>query len=236
MSYFSLPGFSNSYPVYKPLNQGFQTCMDCYTCKLKVEGKGSIKVQPDTAVVNLGVVTEDKQLEYAQEENTKKVTEVLNTLRRMGVSQKDIETQSYIIDPQYDYVDGKQVFRGYKVLHSLQVTVRDVDKIGEIIDKAVESGANIVNRINFTVSEPSKLYQQALKAAIDDALVKAITIGKKLKICVSQVPVNIVEKGYKTGVPFETTFSKAPEIVTPIQPGQIDITAWIEAVFAYVTF
>lgn len=173
------------------------------------------------------------QLKLAQEQNAIKISEIINTLKRLGVSSEDIETQAYIIDPQYDYIDGKQVFRGYKVVHSLKVTIRDVDRIGEIIDEAVASGANTVDNIRFIVSEPSKYYQQALTAAIDDALVKAMTIGRKLKINVSEIPAQITEESYQYISPVQPALLQVSGGATPIQIGQVDITARIWAIFAY---
>jgi len=201
--------------------------------KLKVTGEGSIKVRPDTALAILGVITENSQLRLAQEQNTIKVNQILNTLRMMMVSMNDIETQAYNISPQYDYVDGKQVFRGYRVEHTLKIVVKDITKVGEVIDGAVESGANIVNSIRFIASEPSKYYQKALTAAIDDALLKAMTIGRKFNIKIFHIPLVITEQNYQYSSPVQSVLLQAAESTTPIQVGQIDITARIEAVFTY---
>lgn len=233
MSYIPMARASNQgLAHYLPVS-GLQACADPRACKLKVEGRGTIRVQPDTAVIIIGVSTEDVQLRTAQEENTRITTAVLNTLRNLGVPSRDITTQAYVIEPQYDFIDGRQVFRGYRVLHSLRITIRDINRIGEIIDSAVASGANIVNNISFTVSDPSLYYRQALNAAIDDAQAKAVVIGRKLNIAVSQVPVQITEEDYQYVTPIQPFLAQAAPMTTPIQAGQIEITARIEAVFAY---
>lgn len=231
MAYSCLPSGVNNYYSYIPF-PGIQACSNICTCRLKVEGIGSIKVQPNMAIVVLGVVTENKQLKLAQEENAARMTAVLSTLRVMGIPSEDIQTQSYNITPQYDFIEGKQVFRGYRVEHLLEVTIRDMNKIGEIIDAAVQSGANQVNSIKFSISNPSIYYQQALNAAVDDALMKARTLGGKLNIEVSQVPIQIVEMGYESGGPIPMMY-QAVGATTPIQTGQIEISARIEAIFAY---
>ena len=201
-------------------------------CRLKVEGKGSIRVQPDTAVVYLGVVTENKQLRLAQEENAAKMTAVLRVLRSMGVPSENIQTQAYHITSQYDFIEGQQIFRGYRVEHMLEVRISDMSSVGGIIDAAVQNGANQVNSINFSVSNPSVYYQQALNAAVDDAIAKAGTLGRELNITVSQVPVQIIEMGYEPG-PIVPLMYQAAAPATPVQPGLIEITARIEAVFVY---
>ncbi len=231
MAYSSLPSGINNYYSNIPVS-GMLACWNPYSCKLKVEGTGHIKVQPDLAIVVLGVVTENKELKLAQEENTAKMNAVLRTLREMGIPSEDIQTQSYNITPQYDFIEGKQVLRGYRVEHLLEITIRDMSKIGAIIDTAVQNGANQVNSIRFSVGNPSVYYQQALNAAVDDALTKAGTLGRKLNIAVSQVPVQIVEMGYEAG-PIVPLMYQTAATTTPIQTGQIEITARIDAIFAY---
>ncbi|HEY9059875.1 MAG TPA: SIMPL domain-containing protein [Pseudobacteroides sp.] len=235
MSY--IPGLRAQTPqtIYSIYFKGFHTCNGYFQCKMKVDGNGSIKVKPDTAIILLGVTTEDMQLKSAQEQNSIKVNEIINSLVKLGVSSDNMETQSYTINPQYDFIEGKQVFRGYNVTHILKITVKDMDKIGEVIDKAVSSGANTVNDINFIVSEPSIYYQQALTAAIDDALIKAKTIARRLNVIVSQVPIRIMEESYQCNIqPQPFVLHTSADTTTPIQTGQAEITARIEAIFTYI--
>jgi len=231
MSYFSL---SLPQGIYNSCHfiPGVQACVDPYSCKLKVEGTGSIKVKPDKVAVILGVITENKQLKLSQEENMKKMTAVLQTLKSMGIPSKNIQTQIYNITPQYDFIEGKQVFRGYRVEHMLEIIIRDIGKIGSVIDASVESGANQVNSIRFSVENPSQYYQQALKAAVDDALAKAETFSAKLNIRICRVPVQIIES-YKPDSPIVPLMYEAAAFSTPVQEGQIQVSARIEAIFAY---
>jgi uncharacterized protein len=237
MTYTPMYGYCmpNNMSCYSAVS-GMQACMDPYACKLKVEGTGTVRVEPDLAVVILGVVTEDTQLANVQKENARRIADILSTLERMGIDKKDIQTQAYTIDPQYDYVEGRQVFRNYRVVHNLSITVRNVAQIGEIIDAAVQSGANTVNSIRFTVSDPSRLYQQALNAAVEDAQFKAATIAGKLNIQVSRVPVQLTELSISNGTPVPKLYIQAAEVSTPVQPGQIEIAARVEATFTYVSY
>lgn len=227
----SYPSPAYSLSSYPPKIQGGMMYRPTY--KLKVEGIGSIDVQPDRAEVILGVFTENVTLRTAQEENTIRMAAVLNALRQIGVSAEDIITQSYTIHPQYDYIDGRQVFRGYRVNHIIKITIRDMDNIGVFIDTAVESGANIVQDIQFTVSNLSPYYQQALRLSIEDATEKAITIGRKLNVTISPTPIQIIEKSDEQVFSPRPVLYTAAEVVTPIQTGQIKVTARIEAIFAY---
>jgi len=203
------------------------------TCRMKIEGKGSIRVQPDIAIVVLGVVTEKKELKPTQEENAAKMTAILKGLGEMGIPLKDIQTRSYNIFPQYDFIEGQQIFRGYRVEHTLEVTIGDISMIGQVIDNAVQSGANRVESIRFTISNPSMFYRQALNVAVDDAISKAETLAAKLNIDVSRIPLQIMEISHESLGPIIPLAYQAAEAATPVQPGQIEIQARIEAIFAY---
>ena len=211
---------------------GIQTFADLCSFKMRVEGTGRIKAQPDVAFAVLGVFTENKQLALSQEENAAVVTAVLRTLEGMGISPQDIKTQSFTVSPQYDYIDGRQVFRGYRVEHMLEIAIRELDRVGETIDAAVRSGANQISSIRFSVSDPSLYYQQALNAAVDDAFAKVRTLGSKLNITVLQIPVQIIEMGREPVIPVPLAY-QASVSATPIQAGMIEITARIETIFVY---
>lgn len=202
--------------------------------KLKVYGEGRVRVQPDTAVVTLGVSTENMQLSMAQQENAARMRRVIDVLRSMGIDAKDIQTQSYVIEPQYDYIEGKQVFRGYRVINILSVKIKDLDKVGVIIDASVNAGANIVNNINFIVSNSSEYYKEALRLAIKDGQSKALVIGNELKVRLNPIPVKVVEQVNSDRVPPLPMVLKAAEAVTPIESGEIEIVARVEADFIYI--
>ena len=108
-------------------------------------------------------------LEKAQSENTAKINAVINSLYKMDIPRQDISTAFFDIQPQYDYIEGRQVFRGYRVTNILSLTIKDFSIIGEIIDTATANGANRVEDINFSVENPSAYYRQALDLAVRNA-------------------------------------------------------------------
>ncbi|MHC1683991.1 MAG: SIMPL domain-containing protein [Clostridiaceae bacterium] len=202
--------------------------------KMNINGKGTVMVKPDIAVVDMGVVTENINLKTAQAENAAKATALYNTLIENGVLEKDIITESYTITPEYDYVEGKQIFRGYKVSNIFKVTMRDLSRVGEIIDAAVASGANIVNSIRFTSSNSEFYYRQALNIAIDEAIKKAKSIEKNLDIVVNKVPFSITEQSLGYAPVYEKALFNAPiSVTTPISSGEIEISASVNVVFIY---
>ncbi len=202
---------------------------------MKIRGLGIVKAQPNIAIVSLGVITENKNLEIAQTENAKKSIAVINGLKTMEIPNSDISTGSYVIELQYDYVEGKQIFRNYKVTNILNVTIRDVDKVGEIIDSLVRNGVNVVNDIKFTVDNMSIYYNKALNLAVKDAMRKAVEIWNTLKVNVNKVPSSIVEENCNEAMP-QPIMMKMYAATTPIMPEEIKITAKIEGTFNYNSY
>jgi uncharacterized protein len=201
---------------------------------IKVRGEGEIAVQPDIASVNLGVVTEGKELIVAQQQNSVAANKVIDTLTRLGIDSNQIQTFDYRIEPDYEYDQGKQIFRGYKITHILDIKIDDLNIIGKVVDTAVQNGANYVANIQFTTKYKETYYQQALTYALNNAGNKAKTIANTLRVTLNPTPILVVEGGEMIQ-PIElqqVAFAKAVNS-TQIQPGQLIIKASISADFNY---
>lgn len=204
-----------------------------YSNRFKVIGKGSVSVKPDAAEVVIGVVTENVKLEIAQEENARITRQVINSIIEIGVLPKNIQTTNYNIRANYDYVNGKQIFRGYEVSNNLKVYITNINMAGEIIDAAVRNGANTVSGINFIVSDEAKYYYEALKIAVIDAQNKALTMASQLEVSLDVIPIQVNEQIRGDIAPLQGVTFKATSEGTPIEAGENKITAEIEAVFKY---
>ena len=201
--------------------------------RLKVFGKGSINVKPDAAEVGIGVITENIQLEAAQEENAKITTQVINSINAIGVLPKYIQTQNYNIRPTYDYIEGKQVFRGYEVSNNLKILIRNIDLVGEIIDIAVKNGANTVSGVSLIVSDKTKYYYEALRLAVVDSQKKASVMANELNVNLNIIPIQIIEQDKGNISPITGITFKYESGATPIEAGENKITADIESIFIY---
>lgn len=201
---------------------------------IKVTGEGEIAVQPDSASVNLGVITEDKELIAAQQQNSKLTTNVINSLLSLSINQTDIQTFDYRIESDYDYIEGKQVFRGYKVTHILKVKIKELSKIGTVVDQAVQNGVNYVSNVEFTSRNKDSYYQQALALALNKAIEKAKTIAGALKVTLVPVPILVIEGGNAVQ-PLHYQPEMLVKAVSSAQfePGQIQVKANILAEFRY---
>ncbi|CAN7510917.1 SIMPL domain-containing protein [Paenibacillus sp. LjRoot153] len=216
-------------PFYRPasssqLNQ---------SSTVEVVGEGTVTAAPDRAEIVLGAVTEGLDLNKIQNENSKVISNVIQSLLQLAIPREKIQTTDYRIDIQYDYKDGKQIFTGYKVTHLLQIINDKIAQTGNIVDTAVANGANEVTGIRFTMIQPESYEFQALSLAIHNARQKALTITHTLGTTLASTPYQVKELS-RTSEPVPYMAAKlAANAATPIQPGQIVFQAKIQTWFFF---
>lgn len=222
----------NSY-FFNPYNRNNSYHKSQEIKTLKVDGTSSVKATPDTANIILGVQTENTDLKTAQNENTIIATKVINSLKSIGIDEKNMNTDSYVIEPLYDYIDGKQTFRAYRVTNNIRVTTMTINSIGTIVDTATANGVNLVNNISFFLSDPTPYYRKALNLAVEDALIRARAIINSLGVTLNEIPIEIVESRFDQPASNARNPLVFAAASTPILPGQLNINAHITATFNY---
>lgn len=205
---------------------------------LNVSGQGTIKVSPDIAYITLGVVTENTVAKAAQQENAATMDKLVSAVKASGIKSEDIKTVNYSIYPKYDYNKdtGASKIIGYSVTNSIQVTVRDMKKVGSVIDLSADTGANISNNISFALSDYDKYYNEALKKAVATAKKKADTIAAAVGISI-KLPVTITESGSPAPVMYgyQNYAMKADMAgaATPVESGTIEVQANVSMTYEY---
>jgi uncharacterized protein YggE len=154
---------------------------------ITIEGEGKVTATPDIATVDIGMFTEGKEITKIQIENSQKMNDLITKIKGLGIEAKDIQTTDYSINPQYDWPDGKRVFRGYRVNQSVHVKIRDLNKIGDVLKLAGESGANEVSGVNFTIDDPEALKAQAREKALENAFNKILAIAQKTGVRLGKI-------------------------------------------------
>ena len=207
--------------------------------KITVNGKGSIKVKPDIAYVNLGVRTENVDAKEAQAANNAVMTKLVAVLKALGIKDEDIQTSGYSIYPSYDYsAKGEARVIGYSVNNNVSVTVRNINNVGEVIDNAVAAGANTAGGIQFSIADTNAYYAQALAQAVLNAKSKSIALANALGVTVG-TPTEIIENG---GSYLPVAYAEAENYAMkdaalsasmPVQTGELEVVANITAVFTY---
>ena len=144
-----------------------------------VNGTGSVTVTPDQASISVGVNVIQKSLSEAQAAATSQMTAVIDALKAAGIDEKDIQTSNYSVNimQNYDNSGYPSEVIGFQVNNQVNVTVREIDKLGEILDAAVTAGANSIYGITFVVSDSTAAASQARTAAVEDAKAKAEEIA-----------------------------------------------------------
>ncbi len=159
------------------------------TYHISVSDKAEIYAKPNLALIDFSVVTEGKTPEKTMEDNTLKMNKVIEAVKELGVEEKDIKTTQFTITPRYEYTREpyRQNLIGYRVTQTLSVKIRNFDKIGEIIESAVEQGANQVGDLQFTIDNQDELKRQARKQAIEKAKEKAKQIASDLGVSLGRI-------------------------------------------------
>ena len=220
---------------------------------ITVSGYGTVDTHPDEAVLRLAVVTQAEDAKNASEENVKKMDAVLAALYEIGISKDDAVTSGYRVWPQYSWRDEEQQLTGFQVRNSLTVTVRDIEKIGGVIDAALFAGANEINDVTFTVSDDrqTELKSDAIADAVAKARADASSVADAMDVTIVG-PVEISTTGsrlspYRMYMSYDTGYGRmvtpeempvpmpTPAVAAPpqIQPGDVTVSAQVTVVYEF---
>ena len=152
-----------------------------------VSGMGKVSGQNNIAVTTIGYSNTDKEVAAAQVENKKVMDQVMADLNKMGIEDKDLQS-NYTIYPDYNYTPDKgQELKGYRVSNSVTIKIRDLTKINEVLGLAGKYGATEVGGLSFTIDDPSNLKDEARAKALADAQKKALILAQSLGVTLGEV-------------------------------------------------
>jgi len=173
--------------------------------RITVSGTGEVYAKPDLALINFSVVSEAKTVNEATSDNTEKMNAAIDFVKETGVEEKDLKTISFNVYPRYEYrkvemeiypyPPGKRVLVGYEITQTLQVKIRDLGKIGEILDGVTDIGINQVGNLSFTIDKEDEFKEQAREEAIEKAKAKAEILASQLGVDLVKI-IDFSETGY----------------------------------------
>jgi uncharacterized protein len=215
--------------------QSTQTIAPMMLESITVRGTGQSTVTPDRFTFTLGVQTVAPTVETAVNQNNQKVASVLAALKKAGAAESDIQTSQFNIYPQQDYQEGKLPrILGYQVNNSITVRSMKVGDAGKLLGVAVGAGVNTSSGINFEVSDPARGRDQALRAALEDARAKAMSLAQAAGRTLGRT-LQIVEGGTTTPPPYAMPRAMAMEgrIAgdVPVEAGTQEVSFSITATF-----
>lgn len=172
---------------------------------ITVSDSAEIYAKPDLAITAFSVVTEAKTVAEAMSENTQKMNAVISAIKKMGIEETDLKTTNFSISPRYEWEQeklctayscpsGKRVLVGYDINQSLEVKIRDMEKIGDVVQAATDNGANEVGNLEFTIEKEDELKKQAREEAITKAKNKAEELAEQLGVDLIRIT-NFSESG-----------------------------------------
>ncbi len=196
---------------------------------ITVTGTGTSTVSPDVADVNLGVSVNRSTVKDARADAAARMTKIIDGLKALGIADKDIRTTSISLQPTYDYTNNGNPPRitGYNLSNGVEVTVRDLDKTGDVIDGSLANGATTMNGVSFQVSDPAAAQSQARTDAMNQAKANADTLAKAAGVTITGVStISEVSAPVQPPVWFgaATPAAGAADQATPVQPGTTDVS------------
>ncbi|CQR71903.1 26 kDa periplasmic immunogenic protein precursor [Sporomusa ovata DSM 2662] len=202
--------------------------------EVQVSGSYQEEIAPDIAYINLGTVTEAETVAAAQAKNAAVSTSIRQQLESMGIKDEYIKTAHYAVTPIYKNDDNGRrtpAIKGYQITNNVLVTTVP-DKAGEVVDAALNAGANQVNTIRFAKKDENGVRNAALAQAVRDAISKADAIAAALNKQVVRVKV-VNENGVNFYSPEATTRLYGKGIAdnlaaTPISAGLVQLSANVQ--------
>lgn len=195
------------------------------TATIQAQGAATLSANPDQAQITVSVITNGATAQAASQANATTSTAVQNALKALNPA-PTIQTIGYSVYPQYT---GAQILTGYTASNTIQVTSSDLSSTGSLIDTASQAGANSVGGLTFSLQNPDPLKQQALTLAAKQARAHADAIAAGLGGNTGAV-VSAVEGSAYTPV----VGGIAAAATTPIQTGQVSVTANVTITFQLV--
>jgi uncharacterized protein len=202
---------------------------------VEVSGEGSVSAAPDFARVTLGVTSTGKTAGDAMAANAKAANALVSLIKAEGVAPADVQTSDVSISPMFSQpAHGQETaptITGYSVSNNVAVTVRDIPRLGALLDKAVTAGANSVYGVGFGHNDPGAILDKARPLAVADARRKAEIFAGAAGARIGRLMVLTEEAGRQPPVAFSRAFAAGAPAATPIEAGEDKLTVTVTARF-----
>jgi uncharacterized protein YggE len=203
---------------------------------ITVVGEGSVSLEPDIALINVGAEARAQTVSEAKNEVDAQMADIVTALQNMGVSEKDIQTSRYNIhyvrEPVSKAADGSspEILEGYSVSNMVRVTVRQAAKAGDVLDAVVQAGANLAYGVTFTVSDVETWESQARAEAMADARSRAQELADLAGVDLGEV-ISVSEVIGDVSIPALMETGR-PSSGVGSNPGELELSTRIQVVFA----
>lgn len=195
-----------------------------------VSGDARVMAQPDTAIISVSVVTQNKNAVEAQQLNATQTSAVINALKSAAGANAEVKTSGYSLTPQRTYKENQPpTIVGYEARNSITVTMSDLNRVGNVIDAAGQAGANNIDSIAFTLRQDKVMRDKALTDATREAIAKAQTIAQALGGRVVNI-IAVQEGGTSRPIIYADRDAFVKTASTPIEVGTLEINSQVQLV------
>lgn len=202
---------------------------------LNISAQAEARRVPDVATLSAGVVTQAVDGNTAMRENAVQMDKVMAAIKAAGIAERDIQTSGINLSPQYRYAENEAPkITGYQASNTVSLKVRDITKLGKVLDSLAAQGANQINGPSFEIDQPEPVYDEARLAALKKAQARAETYAKSLGLRVRRI-VSISEgsQGGFRPMPVMAMASRSAkmEMDTAVSPGETTVSVNLDVVF-----
>ena len=204
------------------------------TGTIVVSGTGRVAVQPDVADLRLGVTVAKPTVEAARGEAAATMDAILRAVDGAGVARADVRTAMLSVQPRYDYRDGRApVLTGYEIANVVEVSVRDLSALGDVIDVTLTAGATSMDALSFRLADPRPAEREARRQAMAEARSRADVLAEAAGVTVQGVS-DIVE-GQPVRPPGPVAKAQrmalAADAGTPVEAGTLDVAVTVSVTY-----
>lgn len=199
---------------------------------ISVTGTGRVVLVPDTADLRIGVMIQRPTVKAARAAAAEAMNDVIASLRKAGIAERDIRTSTLTLAPVYDYspTGAPPKITGYQLTNIVAVIVRDLDRLGDAIDDSLTVGATTLDGVSFRVEDSTKAAEEARKAAMADAKAKADALASAAGVSI--VGVSTISESVSP-VPYPVPYADAggAKEATPVLPGTTEISVTVSIAY-----
>jgi uncharacterized protein len=204
------------------------------TGTIVVSGTGRVAVQPDVADLRLGVTVAKPTVEAARGEAAATMDAILRAVDGAGVARADVRTAMLSVQPRYDYRDGRApVLTGYEIANVVEVSVRDLSALGDVIDATLTAGATSMDALSFRLADPRPAEREARRQAMAEARSRADVLAEAAGVTVKGVS-DIVE-GQPMRPPGPVAKAQrmalAADAGTPVEAGTLEVAVTVSVTY-----
>jgi uncharacterized protein len=200
-----------------------------------VSGTGRVALEPDIAELRLGVAVSRPTVEAARSEAAKVMDAILAAVDGAGIARRDVRTALLSVQPRYDYRESRApTLTGYELANVVEVTVRDLAKLGDIVDGTLAAGATSMDGLTFRVDDPGPAEAEARRQAMAAARARADVLADAAGLKIESVADIVEGTPARPPIPFpraERMALTAADVSTPVEGGSLDVTVSVTVTY-----